>query len=145
MNRRTILWPKDKPLKLKPPKPFVPTEYSDQVAIFEIAAFKAIKDPRWNLLFATLNGVRLPIGLAVKMKKAGNKPGVPDILLDVTLRAPDGNIVCPGLRIELKREKGGVLSPSQKWWHQQLTEMGYRVEVAKGAQAAIKIIEEYLK
>ena len=140
-----------KKFRLTPPKPFIPREHDDQVAIFEIAAFKAKQDPRWNLLFATLNGVRLPIGLAVKMKKAGNKHGVPDLFLPVPrFCVLDGTphkeyVEAHGLWIELKREKGGVLSSSQKWWHQQLTEMGYRVVVAKGAQVAIKIIEEYLK
>ena len=140
-----------KPFKPTPPKPFIPTEFSEQVAIFEYAEYASRKDERWNLLFATLNGVRLPIGLAKKCKAAGNKSGVPDMFLPVFRNEPMDNEVnyySPayyGLWIELKREKGGVLSPSQKWWHQQLAEMGYRVVVAKGSREAIKAIEEYLK
>lgn len=123
---------------------FVPKEYDEQVSIFDEAAYRAKQDDRWDLLFATLNGVRLPIGLAKKMKRAGNKQGVPDLILDVTQRAPDGNIVCAGLRIELKRQQGGVVSDEQARRHQRLRAMGYRVEVAKGAKHAVEIIELYL-
>ena len=134
-----------KPFRLTPPRAYIPKEYDDQVAIFEYAAMAAKQDERWNLLFATLNGVRLPVGLAVKMKKAGNKQGVPDMILDVTKRAPDGNIICAGLRVELKRERGGVISDNQKWWHDQLRRQGYKVDVAKGARHAIEIIKRYLE
>lgn len=131
-----------KPFKLTAPKPYIPKEYDDQVEIFEYAAGAAERDERWGMLFATLNGVRLPIGLAKKMKRAGNKQGVPDMFLPVPRWDFDHCI--HGLWIELKREKGGVISDTQKWWHQQLTETGYRVVVSRGAKEAIKIITEYL-
>ena len=76
------------------------------------------------------------------MRDAGNKSGIPDMFLPIPRW--DFDRCVHGLWIELKREKGGVLSPSQKWWHQQLTEVGYRVVVALGAKHAIKLITEYL-
>ena len=125
-----------KPFRLTPPKPYIPKEYDDQVAVFDWAKF--CKLDGIDMLFSTLNGIRLPIGLAVKAKKAGNKQGVPDILLDC------GRQGFYGLRIELKREKGGTLSQEQSDWHASLRYRGYKVVVAKGANEAIAAITEYL-
>ena len=136
-----------KKFKLTPPAPFVPTEYDEQCAIFDYAKVAAKQDPRWKLLFSTLNGVRLPIGLAKKCKKAGNNPGVPDIILPIPLRpqALSNLFTCPGLYIELKRQQGSRVAEEQEWWHEQLRREGYRVEVCRGAKEAIAVIEDYLK
>jgi hypothetical protein len=141
-----------KPFKLTAPKPYIPKEYDEQCSVFEEAAIRAKQDSRWALLFSTLNGVRLPMSLAVKMKKAGNRPGVPDIILPVPRvhlleMNPYGPTTYYGLFIEMKRQKGAYKKPEpdQLWWHQQLSELGYRVEVAKGAKQAIAIITAYLE
>lgn len=131
---------KARQFKLTAPKPFIPKEMDEQIAVFEYAHYAAKQDPRWKLLFATMNGVRVSIGLARKMKRAGNRPGVPDLFLPVV-----GYAGCPGLWIELKRLKGGVLSDDQKWWHAALAMQNYQVRVAKGAAAAISLIKEYLE
>lgn len=122
------------------PKRFVPKEFDEQCQVFEYARIAAKGDGRWSLLFATLNGVRLPIGLAKKAKRAGNRAGVPDMFLPVV-----GYASCPGLFIELKRVKGGQVSDEQEWFHEQLRKQGYVVLVCKGAKAAIAAIEEYLR
>lgn len=126
-------------LKLTPPPKFVPKEYDEQVAIFAWAEYAIKRYPDLALLYATLNGVRLPIGLAVKMSKAGLKQGPPDINLDV---ARGGYF---GLRVELKRSKGGKLDDEQKKWIGRLLEGGYYAVVAKGATDGIAIIESYVK
>ncbi len=135
-----------KPFQLtapKKPRPFVPKEYDEQIAVFDYARIAAKQDPRWSLLFATMNGVRVSIGQAKKMKRAGNKSGVPDLFLPVR---SDGKLLAyPGLWIELKRQKRGVLSDDQKWWHAALAMQGYQVRVAKGAQMAIAFIKAYLE
>ena len=136
-----------KPFRLTAPKPFIPREYDEQVAVFEYAQMAERRDPRWGLLFATLNGVRLPISLAVKMKRAGMRADIPDIILPVRVPADpfcDGRSSWGGLWIEMKRVKGGVVSEGQKWYHEALRQQGYKVEVAKGAKNAIEIIEKYL-
>ncbi len=123
----------------RPKSVLVPTEYDEQVAIFDYARRKERHDPRWRLLFSTLNGVRLPIGLAKKCKAAGNRAGVPDLIL------PVHNGIFAMLFIELKRRKGGVVSEEQQAWHEALTASGhYRVIVCKGAADAIHEIEAYL-
>jgi hypothetical protein len=125
-----------KRFRLTPPKPYVPKEYDDQVFVFEWA--KYCKLDGIDLLYATLNGVRLPIGLARKMKRAGLKAGPPDINLDVARQG------FHGLRIEEKREKGGIVSQIQSDWHDRLRQEGYKVVVTKGANETIAAIKEYL-
>ena len=119
--------------------PFVPSELNEQEVVF---AWAKLNEPRWpelRLLHSTLNGIRLPIGLAVKAKRAGNKPGCPDIYLDVARNDYHG------LRCELKRRAGGRLSPSQQWWTEYLRGQGYYVVVAHGASDAIRAIKDYLE
>lgn len=128
-----------KRFRLTPPKPFIPKEYDEQCAVFDYARVKARQDRRWHLLFSTLNGVRLPIGLAKKCKRAGNKPGVPDLILPVR-----GYAACPGLYIELKRIKGGRVDEEQNFFHHLLRQQGYQVEVCRGATEAINVINAYL-
>lgn len=125
-----------KKFKLTPPKPFVPKEYESQTAVFDW--LKWCKLDGADLAYATLNGVRLPIGLARKMKRAGLCAGPPDINIDV---ARGG---FHGFRGEMKREKGGVVSDAQVAWHIRLQEEGYKVVVCKGANAMINEIKQYL-
>jgi hypothetical protein len=125
-----------KKFRLTAPKPYIPKEYDEQVTVFAWA--KYCKLDGVDLMYATLNGVRLPIGLARKMKKAGLCAGPPDINVDV---ARGG---FHGLRVEMKREKGGEVSDTQKEWHARLRSEGYRVVVAEGANEAIQAIKTYL-
>ena len=49
-----------------------------------------------------------------------------------------------GLYVELKREKGGIVSANQKRILDMLNEEGYCAVVARGFDEAIKAIEEYM-
>jgi hypothetical protein len=90
-------------------------------------------------LFATLNGVKLPIGLAKKMKFAGNKKGVPDLWLPVRRGRHSG------LVIELKKEVGGKVTPEQKVWLAKLKGEGFCACVCNGFTETINKLESYLK
>jgi hypothetical protein len=83
--------------------------------------------------------MRTTIGAATKQKAAGAKRGIPDLFLPVPIDSYHG------LYIELKRVKGGSLSPEQKIWASLLRQQGYMVAVCKGATEAKEIIEKYLK
>lgn len=107
---------------------------------------------RWpDVLFtATLGGVRVSIGAAVKLKKQGYCKGICDLLIF----APRTNRVMPsdlfqdhwlGLAIEMKVRKGGVVSLEQEEVMQRLENQGWLAIVCHGADEAIKAIEEYLK
>ena len=125
-----------------------PTEYQEQVKIFEWSRLMVAtnQEPRLRLLRAGMEGVRLSMGTRVKAKRAGMDSSFPDLFLPVPLFDPRilGLYHCCGLFLELKRLKGGVVSPDQKAMHQALRAQGYRVEVCRGADAAIKCISEYL-
>lgn len=119
-------------------KPPEPSEFDQQCAVFRFAELMSNLYPELELLVGSLNGVRLTIGQAVKAKKAGMKKGYPDIRLDVA-RGP-----YHGLRIELKRQKGGVVSPEQKEWLRRLSEQGYYTVVCYGEDEAKAILMRYV-
>lgn len=85
------------------------------------------------------NGFALDTGNNVnyiaKLKASGMSLGYPD--LDVFI----GNGI--SLHIEMKREKGGVVSDTQQRWINWFNNNGYKAKVCKGAEEAINwIIQE---
>lgn len=74
-------------------------------------------------IFAIPNGGYRSIATAGRLKVEGVSSGVPDLFV------PDWS-----LWIEMKRAKGGVLSPEQKDWIAYLESCGYFCIVAKGAE-----------
>jgi hypothetical protein len=69
--------------------------------------------------------------VAVKLKKMGVVAGIPDLFV------PSWK-----LYIELKREKGGAVSPAQKKIMSYLQRVGYTVFVCHGAtEASIKVLK----
>lgn len=92
-----------------------------------------------NLKFAHIaneSGMRLPIGVIRKRVRMGYGKGVPDYLIIVNNHI---------LFIEMKREKGGVVSPEQKEWIEILNAVaGVKAYVCRGATEAINLVEEYL-
>ena len=116
----------------------VPLESWEQAKIVEWKRENQDKYPELQLLFSSLNGIRLSFGLRAKAKAQGLEPGYPDLMLDV----PRGGF--HGLRIELKRVKGGAVSDDQKRVISMLQDQGYCVEVCKGHVEAINTIVNYL-
>ncbi len=71
-----------------------------------------------------------------KLKRMGLKPGIPDIVVLLPKFA---------VYIELKRQKGGVVSDPQKKWLDTLNLLKYcRAHVCRGFGEAVDIIEGYL-
>lgn len=100
-----------KKFKLTAPKPPVPTEYEEQSALIEWADLASKKWPALRWLHSINNGAYVSIGVAVKLKKAGTRRGIPDLMLPVA----HGGF--HGLYVELKRTKGGHVDPDQKVCH----------------------------
>jgi hypothetical protein len=82
------------------------------------------------LIFAVPNGGHRHKTVAAKMKATGTVRGVPDLFI------PEWRIW-----VEMKRAKGGKLSPEQKGMIDYLQAVGYQVFVAEGHQAAIEFIK----
>lgn len=120
------------------PKPRILTEQREQELLFAWAASRESNWPELKLLFAIPNGLRTSIGVALKAKRAGLKAGVPDVCLPVSRGRHHG------LFIELKRVKGGRVSPQQEHWLRGLKKHGYKCLVAAGFPAARHAVEEYL-
>lgn len=84
-------------------------------------------------IFAIPNGGKRSRLLAMKLKAEGVRSGVPDLFI-------------PSLKlfIEMKKPKGGLVSPTQKKWLKYLSENGYRAEVANGFEEFKRVIGSYL-
>jgi hypothetical protein len=131
--------------KIKPVP--VPTEHEEQVRLFSIIDKYKGRYPDLECVAAVPNGLRTSMRTAVKAKAEGLKRGYPDIVVDVprvVKISPAHARMCPGLRIELKRIRGGHVDPEQKEWHERLRSRGYRVEVCRGCDEAWRVICEYL-
>ena len=116
----------------------IPTEHQEQKRVIEWAAWHQKKYPGLELLFAIPNMAMRHISNAKAMKAEGLKKGVPDLFL------PIANAWFNGLFIEMKRQKGGSLSKEQREWITRLRNQEYKVEVCKGADAAIEVLKDYL-
>lgn len=72
------------------------------------------------------------------LKKQGVKAGFPDLIIfDIPPRQPNYR----GIAIEMKR-KNGKTSPLQKEWIRKLIQLGWFATVCKGADEAIRVLED---
>lgn len=115
------------------------TESEEQIKVIQWCKRNSKQYPELDLIFHIPNGGARHIAVASKLKLEGVKAGVPDLLLPVSRRGYHG------LFIEMKREKGGALSPKQKYWFTKLKEQKYAVVRANGSTPAINLIKSYLK
>ena len=118
---------------------YVPTESEEQCMLFEWAELSQAMYPELALLFHIPNGSCKPINQAIKFKREGLKPGVPDLCLPVARQGYHA------LYIEMKRSEGGRLSDAQKWWLENLHAQGNKAVVCNGFEEAASVIEDYLK
>lgn len=88
------------------------------------------------LYSATVGGVRVAMHTALKMKQAGYKKGIPDLLI---FEPRKGYV---GLAIEVKTATGRA-SEHQKEWQKRLQEKGWKAEICKGLNACITEIDNY--
>ena len=93
-------------------------------------------DKRLQFLFHIPNESVGGQGWLIRNRQMGVKAGVPDLFYPVPMQGYHG------LFIEMKAEKGR-LSSSQVKWIQALTQLGYKVVVAKGWEQAKEALQEY--
>lgn len=111
-----------------------PTEHEEQVNLFRW--FRMRHDGM--VMYAIPNGGARNSITGARLRDEGVLAGVPDIFLP----CPSGGK--HGLYIEMKRQKGGRVSPAQKAVMQALRMQGYEVAVCHGWQEARDYIEQYL-
>lgn len=124
------------------PKALIWTEHDHQRAVVDWANRMSGLVPELQLLFAVPNGGFRHVSVARKMKAEGVKAGVPDLVLPIPRARANGGH-WNGLFVELKTPTG-TLSIEQRKWIVALRSQDYKVEVAKGFEQAIHIIEDYL-
>lgn len=114
----------------------VPSEHEEQVQFVRMveAAYPAVS----ALLFAIPNGTHKSPAARVRFRSEGLRSGIPDLFLAV----PAGS--SHGLFIEMKRRKGGVISPEQKEYIEALREQGYSAHVCHGCDEAFAVFDGYL-
>lgn len=114
------------------------SEEIEQISLFQWAAFAENKYPELKLMYHVPNEGKRSAAMGSRLKQAGLKPGVPDIVLPV---ARGGYI---GLYIELKYGKNKV-TENQKMWLRDLREQNHLTAVCYGWEQARNLIETYLK
>jgi len=112
-------------------------EYLNQCAVFDWALRSQAKYPHLRFLHASLNGVKLTMGQAIKAKRSGMKKGVPDICL------PFRALEFTQLFIEMKHGKNKQ-TKEQKEFMQFLVQGGSYYSVAYSALEAIATIQKYV-
>lgn len=113
------------------------SEADEQTKVMEWAALNVRRFPALRWLHHIPNGGSRNVLEAVKLKRMGVKPGVPDLCL------PFPSNGYHGLYIEMKSEKGRTTACQSEWigW---LDRNGYRAVVCHGALSAIYELEKYL-
>jgi hypothetical protein len=119
-------------MKQKTTSAKVPNEHIEQV---QFVQWFRLAHPEC-FIFAIPNGEYRAMTVAKRLKAEGVVSGVPDLLaLLPNARA---------LFIEMKRQKGGTLSASQKELIERIKSLGFDVLVCRGALDAKNQIEGYM-
>ncbi len=114
------------------------SEDTEQTLVIEWAQWNTGKYPELSLLHHIPNGGSRNRLEAVKLKRMGVKAGVPDLHLP----APKGKYC--GLYIEMKYGSGRI-QDTQKAFMKDAASRGNYCVVCYGAQAAIEVLENYLR
>lgn len=117
----------------------LPTEAQEQTDLFQWAAWAEGKWPELRYMHHIPNGGSRNAIEAARLKAQGVKAGIPDIFL------PCARGGFHGLYIELKRQKGGRVSPEQKEILAALEQAGYKAAVCRGWEEAKNTIMEYMQ
>jgi hypothetical protein len=106
----------------------LPTEHEEQRELVRWfrQTYKGVR------IFAIPNGGQRSRAAAGRLKAEGVSAGVPDLFVPAW-----------GLWIEMKRQKGGVVSSEQKDWINYLQSVNHVCIVGKGAEAAKAAISDF--
>lgn len=114
------------------------SEEIEQINLFRWAEFAENKYPELKLMYHVPNEGKRSALTGSRLKQAGLKPGVPDIVLPV---ARGGYI---GLYIELKYGRNKT-TDNQKEWLRDLRNQYHLTAVCYGWEQAKDLIESYMK
>lgn len=99
--------------------------------------------PHAHIANESASGTRNAMIRGAKMKRMGQSRGVWDYEVYVPIYGVTGKVDCYELvKIEMKRQKGGTVSPEQKAWQKVYEMAGIQCKVCKGAKQAIDFIKD---
>lgn len=120
---------------------FIPTEDEEQQAFIQWCRLKGILFHHSPLeMSGSSRAVKIR---AVKMKRMGASKGFPDLLVFIPIFGATGEPdAYQPLALEMKRKRNSTTSTEQKEWLKVLEMSGIPSRVCKGAEEAIKFVEE---
>ncbi len=118
-------------------KAHLPLEHEEQVTLLEWfdLQYPALR----KRMAAVPNAGKMNATIGKRMNREGRRKGYPDLQLLVPHNGYHGLI------IEMKRQDGGEVSPEQMDWLEWLAQMGYKVAVCAGFEAAKQVVSDYLR
>lgn len=135
------LMPKHEPRRTHRPsqKATCPTEHQEQRRLIEIwdNGLCSSYGLKARQLFAIPNGGKRSGLTGQTLKHEGVRAGVPDLMLAYPCHGYNG------LFIEMKKQHGGKVVPTQKEFADLLNDCGYKAVVCKGCDEALQAIEDY--
>ena len=112
-----------------------PLEESEQMALVDWLDWNGI------CYQASQMGAYLAPATYNRMKRMGCKSGHPDIIIyDRPYLCENGSMYV-GCAIEMKRKKGGIVSPEQAQWITNLRNRGWACNICYGAEEAISFLK----
>lgn len=122
----------------------VPLEDEEAVALADY--LRASKIPFCHVANESRGNTRNAMIRGAKLKRMGQSRGVWDYEVFLPVRGVTRTVdAYQEIRIELKRQKGGTVSPEQKNWGRIYEKAGIPCRVCKGAGKAIEFINEVKK
>jgi hypothetical protein len=113
------------------------SEHDIQKSFFDQIRLMETKYPVLKLMLAVPNAAKRSYKLAAMLKAEGMRKGMLDVLFLVPMKG------FAGLAIEFKKV-GGKLTPEQLTYIDLLTNAGWLVIVETSADAAMKVVKNYL-
>ena len=119
----------------------IPLEDDESKAFHKYLELKSI--PHCHIANESNGGSQYARIRGAKMKAMGQSKGVWDFEVFLPIKGVTGTIDSyQEIRIEMKRQKGGVVSSEQKVWGHIYEKAGIPCQICKGCEEAIKFIEE---
>lgn len=110
---------------------------ADNVPLEKEEQQKLVKWLKANKIKHWANGLGVKLDYDVKYMASLRSQGHYKGIADMTVLLPKGRAIF----IEMKRIKGGVVSPEQKKWIKDLQDLGYPAKVCYGADEAIEFVK----
>ena len=121
----------------------VPTEYEECIVLADWLRLNNI--PFAHCANESQSGSKNAMIRGAKLKRIGQSRGVFDYEIYVPIKGITGEVDCyQMIKLEMKRQRGGVVSAEQKQWQKIYELAGIPTKICKGADEAIKFVQEYL-